>query len=171
MSTKPYLIIVDGQDYIGKNYLFDNLNISWLKKYNSSKFKTVTDFSYIKNDLLEDPKHTIISRLFSSEFVYSSLYERTDYSDYLLPLYETYNVIQITLLHKDYETYLYKCDINKSDSKYSEEAFNKIQDLFIRCPYNKLNTVNLTYYLEKHFLNVNSIEVIIKDIIRNGITK
>lgn len=180
---KKNLIVLCGQDRSGKDYLLDHLSyIDHLRKI-TEEFKAlhkVPDYvkdkdnfqEYLKeyftgltSYLNDEVKDSIIVRLFTSEYVYSQLFNRANHLELLNPILENYDLTQIILLHYDYNSYLEKCIDSNSEIEYNELDFLKTQELYLNSPFNKISKNNIIIYLKgNEFVNLRQMERIINAI-------
>lgn len=164
LKEKPNLYIIEGFDRIGKDYIlnsiktvpfFDESNFEIFSQFNNPPDYRDTDSfeSWLKPFLLKqadelislsgsDNKNIIMSRLFSSEAVYSELFNRNNCVDGIFyKIKNHFNIKQIILLYDSYDQYLKRCNLLQTDIEYSKEEFEKINNLYVNNKYSKcLNT-------------------------------
>lgn len=160
---KPKLFVIEGFDQVGKDFIFDNLNVPKLRKvYEKGKcLNEVPNYKnnpesfdfYCKNyfnelvlDLQTHLENSIVVRLFNSEYVYSKLFARESNLELLNPIYENYDVVQLLFLYKSYSVFHSRDKINQ----YNKSQFKLIQNLYLKNPTNKKNYLNLIFYLQSN---------------------
>ncbi len=140
------LIVIEGQDRVGKDYLFDKLKSSSLSnelkfyqrpfppnkpsyRTNPKEFKKWAD-SYITaqaNELAKKNENVIMVRFLLSELVYSSIFKRSTIAHELLSeIKKHFEVYHLVLLFKNYEEYLQRLLQIGEPVEYQEDEFNKV---------------------------------------------
>lgn len=98
--------------------------LRWLKSYLIKQAIKLIDLSKSNRKIL-------MTRLFISDYVYSTLFNRECVIKYFKDVYEDYfDIINIILLWDSYNDYLERCKSSNSEVEYTEEEFNKIQNLY-----------------------------------------
>ena len=172
---KNNLIILEGLDGVGKDYILNNLNLEnfkiikqnnnppdyELKKEDFSKWLTIFLSNQI-NEILESNSNVIIARMFSSEFVFSKFFKRKKIKmiDLYFKLKEKFNIYQIIIFYKEVDDYKKRCELKNENIRYSKENCLLIQNLYKQSPFNKIFK---TYFIEMSLTNNLDIEKIIKE--------
>ena len=164
---KKKLIIVEGFDRIGKDTFLkkveekeiEDLKV-YIQKNNPPQYRNKEEFkawlvSFLKgqaDELMSFDSNIIMARLFTSDFVYSSLFNRTMSVDYPLQvLPKKYDIYQIIFLYKSYEDYLTRCKFLKCEVEYSKEGFEKINYLYQNSLFNTTMKTVIFYNPKRSF--------------------
>lgn len=97
----------------------------WLDSYLS---RQVDDLLAI---LKEHDSDIIMARLFISDFVYSSMFDRPEVAKhYHKAIQEAFDIVHIVLTWKDYEEYKKRCKACGEEVEYTEDEFADVQYLY-----------------------------------------
>lgn len=173
---KPTLLIVEGPDRVSKDtilaYKYANfISYSAIKEpppnyrtEQSSFLKYLANL--LKNQQIElinlgnENKSILMVRLFTSEYVYSSLFNRknifNEFPSYINELSKVFNIEQLIILYHDYDQYLNRCKTSNSEIEYTKDEFIKTKDLYINSPYNKLFETNIMFTKDNDINNITS---------------
>ena len=179
MSKK--LIVIEGFDRCGKDTLMSDLSninsdfyvysndLTGLPKYDKeqeeflvwlNRFinKQVNDL----NELFETHDTIVMGRLFISDEVYSTLFNREHTTIKYMDQLKNIEIIHYCLLFKDYKEY---CDrlkkIGDNNIQYNKEDFDKINQLYV----DKLKESNLKYYIN-YIYSYNTKRNILEDFLK-----
>ncbi len=159
---KHKLVIIEGPDRIGKDSLLkmnENLNlVSYIQNNHPPQYRNkeefriwLEDFLYCQaNDLIKFNRNILMARLFTSDFVYSSLFNRSSIINLIYNiLSEHFDFEQIIITYKDFNQYVNRCKLASCELEYSKEEFDKLQNYYLTSPFNfKMKT---TYFITKDF--------------------
>ena len=160
LKKKPNLYVIEGFDRIGKDFILNKIKtipftdgsnfVVFSQHNNPPEYRNLSEFEawlkpFLENQADElislsgsDNKDIIMSRLFSSEAVYSELFKRNNCVDNIFYKLKNYfNIKQIIILYSSYDQYLKRCNLLNTDIEYSEEEFNKINNLYKNNKYSK----------------------------------
>jgi len=147
MNKKRNLIIIEGQDRVGKDYLFQKLNIPGVYKY-KSKAKDYPNYredpegfrnwvaGYLiqqQHELLElKEKNIMMVRFLYSEFVYSKLFKRRSMvaNDIYKRISQEFNIYQIIMLFANYTEYKDRCEMLGEPLEYEVPEFYEAIRMF-----------------------------------------
>lgn len=156
---KNKLIILEGPDKVGKDTILKNFSNKKIYKYiqNNNPPDYRNDFrkfekwlnNFLKNqskELINLNQNIIMARLFTSDYVYSTLFSRLSIID---EIYNTlslnFDIHQIIILYKSYVQYIKRYYLSSEEVEYTENEFNKIQSLFRNSPFNKKISTTVFY--------------------------
>ena len=151
------LIILEAPDRLGKNtflnylkvedptekfyHVFDKGDIS------PPTYRNIEEFNlWLRNYLTDEMQklasidnNIVIDRLFTSDFVYSNLFDR---QSYILNVYDYlakagFEFVQLMFLYPNYDAYLGRCGDCGSEVEYSEKEFIELQSLYQRSIFNR----------------------------------
>lgn len=139
-NMKKNLLVIEGQDRVGKDYLFEKLNIPGVYKYKSTakdypSYREDPDAfrrwvaGYLiqqQNELLASlEKNIMMVRFLYSEFVYSKLFKRRSMvvNDIYKSISKEFNIYQIIMLFKNYTEYKDRCTMLGEPLEYGVEEF------------------------------------------------
>lgn len=146
MNEKRNLIIIEGQDRVGKDHLFEKLNIPSVYKFKSTAKdypdyrKEPKEFEQWVAGYLIGQTHTLralpeknimMVRFLYSDFVYSKLFKRRSVAQ---DLYETlkreFNIYHIIMLFKNYTEYRERCEMLGEPIEYEVGEFYELIKMF-----------------------------------------
>ena len=118
---------------------------TWLKNYLKTE---MVNMAGINNNI-------VIARLFTSDYVYSNLFDRQSYANnvYEFLRLEGFEFYQITFVYKSYEDYKERCIKSGSDVEYDCMEFAELQALYYNSIYNKVipTTIERTDTIDHEF--------------------
>ena len=146
MNEKRNLIIIEGQDRVGKDYLFQKLDIPSVYKFKSTATgypdyrKEPKEFEQWVAGYLIGQAHTILAlpeknvmmvRFLYSDFVYSKLFKRRSVAQDLYQMIaKEFNIYQIIMLFKNYTEYRERCEMLGEPIEYNVEEFYELIKIF-----------------------------------------
>jgi hypothetical protein len=148
---KHKLVIIEGPDRIGKDTILAGFDETVFKRYiqvnNPPDYRKIEEFEvwladFLRqqaNDLIKLDCNIIMVRLFTSDYVYSSLFNRHSV------IYEIFDILeehfdfeQIIITYKDYDQYVNRCTIANCELEYTKDEFDTIQKYYLNSPFNKV---------------------------------
>lgn len=155
------LICIEGFDRIGKDYLVDRLGIKRKKLKIYNKISKAPDYrgnphvfeNWIQQHLINQLKemkelrsNVLKIRYFTSEYVYSTLFNRKTPVDQIFNEINNYfEIHQYIMLFKNYTEYFNRCIDLNSEPEYGEEEFYKINQLYENSPFNEKVHTKILY--------------------------
>lgn len=184
---KPVLLILEGPDRVSKDTILkQNLNniTPYIPikdsppDYRNEQIDFVKCLNiFLKREIDELPavfelcnNNIMMGRLFTSEYVYSSLFNRinlfktSEHKNDFNELSKIFDIRQLILLYHSYKQYLNRCKSSNSKIEYSEEEFSKTQNLYLYSPYNEISNTTIMFTKDNTIDNITNF-------IKNSITK
>lgn len=170
-KEKCQLNIIEGFDRIGKDSFLANLSEKSYKNgavyiqhpVNLPSYRKEQD-EFVKwlkiylekqaNDLIKLSNYSAVTmtRLFVSDAVYGHLFDRKPIAEHVrrrLARYFDFN--SISLIWKDFQNYVQRCEFVNEDLEYSEEEFERIQNLY-RIETKKENIIEVEHSMSREDL-------------------
>lgn len=173
---KPTLLILEGPDRVSKDTIlahkYDNfISYSAIKepppdyKSDQSNFLKylINLFKNQQSELInfgKNNKSILMVRLFTSEYVYSSLFNRknifNEFPNYINELSTIFDIQQLIILYHDYDQYLNRCKTSNSEIEYTKDEFIKTKELYLNSPYNKDFETHVMFTKDNDVQNITS---------------
>ena len=171
LKEKCQLNIIEGFDRIGKDSFLANLSEKSYKNgavyiqhpVNLPSYRKEQD-EFVKwlkiylekqaNDLIKLSNYSAVTmtRLFVSDAVYGHLFDRKPIAEHVrrrLARYFDFN--SISLIWKDFQNYVQRCEFVNEELEYSEEEFERIQNLY-RIETEKENIIEVEHSMSREDL-------------------
>lgn len=150
LKKKPHLFIIEGFDRVGKDYTLDYLNsLRDGVLYNYDVYKQHNKCPHYRHDkeafakwlksflheqadeLCGIDRNIVMARLFTSDYAYSSLFERTHYANEVFyQLKSHFNLHQIIITYNSYDEYVKRCEMLQCEVEYSKDEFGALDYLY-----------------------------------------